>query len=176
MAEDADPSLSEYARLNNKWKTIEKRIAEMFYNAISSGSYSDRNVFHEERYMRSLASNFENNVAAINAGTKLFKGILTSKVEGYDIFNVKAEDVNGVQDFILHRENYQSNAALDAVETANQDATFVEDIFIPDIYRQLLVEQYILDESYDTLGRTSARHINVLAIPKIATTLKVLST
>lgn len=166
VAEDADPSLSEYARLNNKWKTIEKRIAETFYGAISSGSYNDRNVFYEQKYMRALAGGFENNVSAINGGTNLFEGILTSKVEGYDIFNVQTEDVNNVQDFILHRENYQSNAALDAVESPDQDATFVEDIFIPDIYRQLLVEQYILDESYETLGRTSARHINVLAIPK----------
>lgn len=166
VADDADPSLSEYARLNNKWKTIEKRIAEKFYDAISSGSHSDRNVFEEARYMRSLAANFENNIGVLNGTTKLFKGILTSKVEGFDVFNVKTEDANGAQDFILHRENYQSNAALEAVESPTQDATFVEDIFLPDIYRQLLVEQYILDESYDTLGRTSARHINVLSIPK----------
>ena len=67
-------------------------------------------------------------------------------------------------DYILHRANYQSNAALDQDEDPDQDATYVEDKLIPDIYRQLLVEQYILDESYDTLGRTSARHISVLSI------------
>ncbi|NLB49889.1 MAG: hypothetical protein GX807_03700, partial [Erysipelotrichia bacterium] len=166
VADDAEPSLSEYARLNNKWKTIEKRIAEKFYAAISSGTYSDRNIFEEARYMRALLADVENNIGVLSSTTNLFKGILTSKVEDYDIFNVKTEDITGAQDFILHRENYQSNAALDAVESPSQDATYVEDIFIPDIYRQLLVEQYILDESYDTLGRTSARHINVLSIPK----------
>ncbi|HHT66807.1 MAG TPA: hypothetical protein GX010_01060 [Erysipelotrichaceae bacterium] len=166
VEENADPSLSEYARLNNKWKTIEKRIAEKFYAAISTGSYSDRNIFEEERYMRSLAASVENNIAVLNEATPLFKGILTSKVEDFDVFNVQTEDINGSQDYILHRENYQSNAALDANENPNQDATFVEDNYIPDIYRQLLVEQYILDKSYDTLGRTSARHINVLSITK----------
>lgn len=166
VEENADPSLSEYARLNNKWKTIEKRIAEKFYAAISTGSYSDRNIFEEERYMRSLAASVENNIAVLNEATPLFKGILTSKVEDFDVFNVQTEDINGSQDYILHRENYQSNAALDANENPNQDATFVEDNYIPDIYRQLLVEQYILDKSYDTLGRTSARHINVLSISK----------
>ena len=164
---DADPSASEYARLNNKWKTIEKRIAEKLYAAVSGGTYSDRNVFFEEKYLRSLAADIENNVKVINDGTKLFEGILTSAVEDYDVFNVQTENMKGEQDFILHRENYQSNAGLDQVEDPEaQDATYVEDKIIPDIYRQLLVEQYILDESYDTLGRTSARHVDVLAIAK----------
>lgn len=168
VTEDSEPSLSEYARLNNKWKTIEKRIAEKLYASITGGSYNDRNVFEEEKFMRTLAVSIENNIAALNGSTPLFKGILTSKVEDFDVFNVQTEDVNGSQDYILHRENYQSNAALDAVESVNQDATYVEDNLIPEIYNQLLVEQYILDKSYDTLGRTSARHVNVLSIAKNA--------
>lgn len=165
VSDDAAPSASEYARLENKWKTIEKRIAEKLYSAISGGSYSDRNVFEEERYLRSLAVSIENNVIALD-GAKTFKGVLTSAVEDYDVFNVESEDIDGNKDFILHRENYQSNAALGEAEAVDQDATYVEDKIIPDIYRQLLVEQYILDESYDTLGRTSARHISVLSIQK----------
>ena len=166
VEDDAAPSPSEYARLENKWKTIEKRIAEKLYSAISGGSYSERNVFEEERYLRSLAVSLENNVIALNDTTKTFKGVLTSAVEDYDVFNVKSEDIDGNEDFILHRENYQSNAGLGEAEAEDQDATYVEDQLIPDIYRQLLVEQYILDESYDTLGRTSARHISVLSISK----------
>ena len=166
VADDADPSKSEYARLNNKWKTIEKRIAEKLYSAISGGSYSDRNVFKEEKYLRALAVDIENNVRSLSANDDLFEGILTSKVEDYQVFEVKTEDINGVEDFILHRQNYQSNAGVNEDEKLDQDATYVEDKMIPDIYRQLLVEQYILDESYDTLGRTSARHIDVLAIAK----------
>ena len=165
VEDDAAPSPSEYARLENKWKTIEKRIAEKLYSAISGGSYSERNVFEEERYLRSLAVSIENNVIAL-AGANTFKGVLTSAVEDYDVFNVKSVDIDGNEDFILHRENYQSNAGLAETEAEDQDATYVEDKIIPDIYRQLLVEQYILDESYDTLGRTSARHISVLSISK----------
>ena len=165
VADDAAPSASEYARLENKWKTIEKRIAEKLYSAISGGSYSERNVFEEERYLRSLAVSIENNVIALDHAVT-FKGVLTSAVEDYDVFNVKSLDIDGNEDYILHRENYQSNAALNEAEDSQQDATYVEDKLIPDIYRQLLVEQYILDESYDTLGRTSARHISVLSISK----------
>ena len=165
VADDATPSPSEYARLENKWETIEKRIAEKMYASISGGSYSERNVFEEERFLRSLAVSIENNVRSLSGAT-LFKGVLTSAVEDYDVFKVKSKDIDGNENYILHRENYQSNAGLGEAEDKDQDATYVEDKLIPDIYRQLLVEQYILDESYDTLGRTSARHISVLSISK----------
>ena len=169
LADDADPEQAEYARLDSKWKAIEKRIAQKLYAEISSGSYSEENVFEEIKYLRSLASSIENNVITINDAVKdkAFKGVLTSKVEDFDVFNKKSEILDSdEEDYILHREFYQSNSALDEEEAADQDATYVEDHIIPDIYRQLLVEQYLLDESYDTLGRTSARHISVLAISK----------
>ena len=166
-----DPTQAEYARLESKWNTIEKRIAQKLYSEISGGSYSEENVFYELKYLRSLSSSIENNVITISDAVKqqAFKGVLTSKVEDYDLFDEtkgKTEDLDGNEDFILHREFYQSNSALNQEEAVDQDATYVEKHIIPDIYRQLLVEQYLLDESYDTLGRTSARHISVLAISK----------
>ena len=174
--DNAAPSMSEYARLEKKWSTIEERIAKKLYASISNGSYSERNVFEEERFVRSLATSIEHKVRQIDSESKLFKGVLTPAVEDYDIFDEekgKTKDINGNMDHILHRENYQSHADLkDDQESKDQDATYVEDEIIPDIYRQLLVEQYILDESYDTLGRTSARHISVLAINKNASYAK----
>ena len=163
--ENADPSPAELTRLYTKWNTIEKRIAQKMYAQISGGTYSERNVFEEERFLRTLALSIENNVRSLS-GANLFKGVLTSEVEDYDVFTKPSAKLDGTPDLILHRENYQSNAGLNEQETLDQDATYVEDNLIPDIYRQLLVEQYILDESYDTLGRTSARHISVLAIKK----------
>ena len=169
LADDADPEQAEYARLDSKWKTIEKRIAQKLYSEINTGSYSEENVFEEIKFLRSLASSIENNVITIseNVKTTAFKGVLTAKVEDYDVFNKQSEKLDSDEtDFILHREFYQSNYGLNEQETTDQDATYVEDHIIPDIYRQLLVEQYLLDKSYDTLGRTSARHISVLSISK----------
>ena len=165
--DDDEPTQAEYARLDTKWQTIEKRIAQKLYSEISGGSYSEENVFYELKYLRSLASSIENNVITINDAVKAkaFKGVLTAKVEDYDVFNVESEILDSDEtDFILHREFYQSNYDLADKEKVDQDATYVEKHIIPDIYRQLLVEQYLLDESYDTLGRTSARHISVLSI------------
>ena len=160
---DDDVTLAEFARLEEKWNTIEKRIAQKMYSLISGGSYSEENVFDEAKFVRSLASSIENNVIATPTNT--FKGVLTAQVEDYDVFKEKSTDIEGNEDFILHRDNYQSAYDPDVDENPDTvDATYVEDKVLPDIYRQLLVEQYILDKSYDTLGRTSARHISVLSI------------
>ena len=168
--DNADPSDSEYARLQSRWDAIEKRIAKKLYSEISGGSYSEENVFEEIKYLRSLANSIENNVITITDAVKdtAFKGVLTSKVEDYEVFTEKSAKLDNTEDYILHREYYQSSAAEDdgATPVENQDATYVEDKLIPDIYRQLLVEQYLLDESYDTLGRTSARQIDVISISK----------
>jgi len=154
---DVNPSQSEYVRLQMKWESIEKRIAKKLYSAISGGSYSDRNIFEEAKYLRSLKSSIDNKVVIPDNPADMFTGVLTSKVEDEDVFEEK----------VLHREYYQSSVKDDDDDaTKAEAATYIEDKIIPDIYRQLLVEQYILDESYDILGRTSARHIDVLSIRK----------
>lgn len=163
--DDAEPSPSELSRLNSKWNAIEKRIAQKMYAQISGGSYSERNVFEEERFLRTLAVSIENKVIDLDHAT-CFEGVLTADVEDYDVFKEQSVNIYGADDYILHRENYQANWKVTDIETKEQEVTYIEDVLIPDIYRQLLVEQYILDEAYDTLGRTSARHISVLSISK----------
>ena len=162
-------SEQEIARLNEKWETIEKRIAETLYSSISGGAYSERGIFEEKKFLSSLASSIEHKVADPRADvTPLFKGVISPSVEDYEVFNKKTKALSGTdgQDYILHRENYQLKGKYDEIEDANQEITYVEDEIIPNIYRQLLVEQYILDETFNTLGRTSARHISVLSIKK----------
>ena len=166
--DDDDPTNAEYARVVGKWNTIEKRIAQKMYSEISGGSYSEENVFDEVKYLRSLGASIENKVAKANdVKDAAFKGVLTPEVEDYDVFKKQSKKLDDTDDYILHREFYQTSAASDEDKAAGKDdATYIEDKIIPDIYRQLLVEQYVLDESYDTLGRTSARKISVLAIKK----------
>ena len=161
---DVPASVQEIERLKEKWATIEKRIAKALYSSISGGAYSDRGIFEEKKFLSSLASNIENKVADPRAaGVNLFEGVISPSVEDYEVFTVPTKREN---DTILHRENYQLNSRYDQVEEAEPAIRYVEDHIIPDIYRQLLVEQYILDETFNTLGRTSARNISVLAIQK----------
>ena len=166
VGDDANPSIQEYDRLIAKWDTIEKRIAKQLYSNISGGSYSERGIFEEKKFLSSLATSIENKVADPRVTTDLFKGVLSPSVEDYQVFDVQTLDIDGTPDVILHRQNYQENYKLEQVESKDQEVTYIEDNLIPNIYRQLLVEQYILDETFNTLGRTSARHISVLAIKK----------
>ena len=124
-----------------KLKSIEKRIAEAMYDKISSGSYSYRNKFYEQRFLRSLAQDLKK----VNAAGEFYAPqLLLPSVDKEDVF-----------DNFLHRANYQDPA---------NGITYIEDEIIPDIYRQLLVEEYVINESYGSLGKSDARKINVIAI------------
>ena len=92
----------------------------------------------------------------------------TPNTDAFLIFNT-----DGTEDTILHRGNYQEHYALDdTAEGASNTITYVEDDLIPDIYRTLLVEQYLLDESYPTLGRSYARKVNIVKITGSSTYTK----
>ena len=164
---DVAASQQEISRLKEKWATIEKRIAKTLYSMISGGAYSERGIFEEKKFLSSLAASVENKVAnPRDGGTLLFKGVISPAVEDYEVFDVETKQEDNTMSVILHRQNYQLNYKYDQVEEAEPAIRYIEDHLIPNIYRQLLVEQYILDETFSTLGRTSARHVSVLAIKK----------
>ena len=141
VADDADPSNSERARVYSKWNNINERIAKKMYNNIAGGSYSDRSLFYETRFLMSLRSSLKN-VAAPTATTVYDGVILDPDVEEVEVF-----------ENFLHKENYTG------------EYTYIEDEIIPTLYNEMLVEQYILDEQYNALGRSSyARKVNVVSI------------
>ena len=162
---------TEYKRITAKWNTIEDRIARQFYNTINGGSYNKRGYFDEENYVRELIGQLYHvraleNIPADELTTKDDKLIIDPIVDEEKVFEtvVTSKRGTGAQKTLLHRANYQENYGLDQVETAEATVTYIEDEIIPTIYRSLLVEQYLLDESYNNLGRSAARKINVLAI------------
>ena len=162
---------TEYKRITAKWNTIEDRIARQFYNTINGGSYNTRGYFDEESYIRELTSQLYHvraiaDIPAEELTVKEDKLIIDPKVDEEKVFEtvVESNRGTGAAKTLLHRANYQENYKLADTETAEATVTYVEDEIIPTIYRSLLVEQYLLDESYNNLGRSAARKINVLAI------------
>ena len=142
----------EFARVVAKWESIEDRIAESLYTAISGSTYIDRNIFSEKSYLIGLLSSLED-VQDPNAEGfegKLYEGILNPDIEPRDVF---IEVIDDQEVGFLHREYYQSDKLH-----------YVEKKIIPTIFRQLLNEQYLLDETYNTLGRSYARKVNILKI------------
>ena len=140
---------SERERVRTKYNTVNDRIAEEMYNKISSGSYSDRHIFSEDTFLKSLRSSLESvaDPSTIKAADK-FKGQILPNIEPEEVF-INEETGEGY----LHRDYYESD----------DNHYIVEDI-IPTIYRQLLSEQYLLEETYNTLGRSYARKVNVIKL------------
>ncbi|MCR5505487.1 MAG: hypothetical protein K6F07_00610, partial [Bacilli bacterium] len=155
----AEAKQQEFDRILAKWNTIEDRIAKALYDDATSGTYSKRGVFYEKK----LLLNYYNNLDKVAnpykmSDTDMYEVVFTPDVEDVDVFGN-----------YLHREYYQTKEAYDLTATADEDVNtatvrYVEDKVIPEIYRTLLIEQYLLDESYNSLGRSYARKINVLSL------------
>ena len=149
VADDATPSDSERSRVIERWNNIEDRIAKKMYKDISSGSYSDRNLFYEDVYLMNLRNTLNKVAYPYATGVQLCQGVLLDPaVEEEDVFYDEV-----THEGFLHRENYQSDSF-----------NYIEESIVPKIYNELLVEQYILDNQYNTLGRSYARKVNIVSI------------
>lgn len=168
-----EAKVSERARVSAKWKTIEDRIARNFYGDISGGSYSTRGYLSEKKYLAELKSQLKHVKDPYAAGTVMTedidKVVVTPDVQEEEVFTeeVDSQRSAGAKTTYLHRENYQDAASYtlgsgESIDTAV--ATYVEEDIIPTIYRNLLVEQYLLDESYGVISKSFARKVNVLSI------------
>ena len=143
----------EYRRITAKYQTIEDRISRSLYGDISGGSYNnDFGYFSEVKYLKDLRGNLYKVADAYDSD---FSGATTEDDEILITPDVDEENVSAEDGGYLHRQFFQD---------AEKGYTYIEDELIPVIYRTLLVEQYLVEESYNNLGRSSARKINVLAI------------
>lgn len=144
------PTADEYkvalARLEAIYNAVEDRIAEALYSQISGGAYTEHSYFSEKKFLASL--NFDGkNVKDYKTATTTEDFILIPEIEAKEVFSKN----------VLHKENYYD-------EDAATPITYAIDENIESIYKDLLIEQYITDESYTTLGRSYARKVNVLAL------------
>ena len=140
----------ERANVVAKYRAVEKRIAENMYNRVSSGSYTEKHFFDEVKYLKSLYEAGEKVNYAQAKKDNLAKVIIDYRLEKEEVFS----EFEGI--VVLHRDYYQDEDKY----------TFIEDEVIPQIYQDLLVEQYLLEEELATVRDSRARKINVLKIEK----------
>ena len=139
-----DEMVQAKARLQAIYDSIEERIAEALYKQISGGSYSTHNLFEEKKFLASLYFSGKDVAKFTDVpATDLYVGLLAPEVEAKDVFTAG----------YLHKDYYFSAENTYAVKEN-----------IESIYKQLLTEQYVIDESYSTIGRSYARKVNVLSI------------
>jgi hypothetical protein len=122
---------------------IQIRINEKLYGLISTGSYETRNRFFEERF----ANYVERQLYRLN----VTEG---QEPEFNEDFLFPAPSVRAIEDGSIVNEAINVEYYTD----------FIKGELVPAIYRELLVEEYVLNEDYSSLGRTYARKVNYIAL------------
>lgn len=162
---DWTPGNTEISHVAAKWTSIETRISESMYAKANSSSYIEKNYFSEVKFLKSLHEDSKKVRNYKTTGTY-------AVVEDEFIIPYTVEDSEAFDEFVgydaanhvmLHREYYQSNVSADP---DMPKATYIEDEIIPDVYNDLLIEQYLLDEDVAAVRNSRARYINVLKIEK----------
>lgn len=120
---------------------IERRINVKVYDLIASGQFETRSLFSEERFAFSIEKQL------------------------YEL-NRESNDP-WVVDFIFpprNTEAIESGAILEDAIHLEYYEDFIQDNLLPKIYRELLVESYLIDQDYSSLGRSYARRVNYVAL------------
>ena len=141
----------EYRRVKETWNRIQDRVSEMIYSAISGGSFNDSlHRFSEEKYLMSLIGSNQNVADPTNPSDIPGGLILNDKV--LILPEIKEEEVF---DHFVHEELLENEA---------KGFNYISKQLVPEIYRELLVEQYLFDQSYNTIGRAYAREVNIVSL------------
>lgn len=128
-------------RVKSFREDINKRINEVYYNEIKSGSYSKDNIFYEER----LA--------------------FAHYADLYDIDMTYGDDAGHLwhESYItpeFTKEDVSSMLYLDVYDD------YTERKILPDILKDKLVEEYLYNNNYQTLGRSYARKVNIIKLTR----------
>ena len=152
------PAESERTRVLSRFMDIEKRIAENMFGKISSGGYTKKHFFKEADYVKSL---YEAGQSVIKHTAQAVKDVKPL------IIDYTVEDDEVFEEGILHREFYQTNYRIDEDESAGDTQYhYIEKEIVPQVFNDLLVEQYLLDEESNAVKQSRARLINVIKIEK----------
>ena len=150
------PCDDERANVVSKLEAIDERIAESMFTKATSGSYTKKHFFSELDFVRALYKDGHE--------VNLDEAIRLANLPDTDpdamrpmIVDYKLEKSEAFTSGLLHKEFYDDEA---------NGFTYIKDEVIDDVYNDLLVEQYLLDEDISAVRNSRARKINVLKIEK----------
>lgn len=129
----------QYKRVCGFYEQILKRINKAFYGEIESGSYSKDSKFYEIRLAYAHAAELFDIKDLDNPAAEWYAGYLTP--------DFRKDDVTA----FIHFDRYED---------------YIERRIVPEIYKELLVEQYLMDEKYSTLGRAYGREVNIIKLTR----------
>lgn len=122
---------------------INKKIEKHFYDEVKSGSYNDEDGVFQERKL------------AYDYYSKLYK---------IDVEDLEtAEYYSGYVTHSFKEENASSYVHINDVDK-NYYRDYIERKIIPEVYKDRIVEEYILLNNYSTLGRSYGRNVNIVKL------------
>lgn len=127
-------------RVEDFYEQLSKEVNKSFYNEITSKSYCDETGKFFERRL-AYAHYAELYDVKIDASLEWYEGYLTSEL--------KEEDVSS----FIH---FNDGRYLD----------YISRKLIRSIYRDKLVEEYLVDNNYSTLGRAYGRKVNIIKLTR----------
>lgn len=128
------------ARLHAFYKDINERINEVFYNEIVSKSYSDdTGKFFEKRLAYAHYAELYN-IDLVETEERKWN-------EGYLDPEFKKEDVSSLIDFSRYTD-------------------YINRKIIRTVYKDKLVEHYLVENNYSTLGRAYGRKVNIIKLTR----------
>jgi len=147
----AESEVGKYETLDaDTKKLVDDRALEKMFNEISAGSYEFRSVFNEEHYVVDMI--YRNNYHLVNDGVKVSVkelGDLTFFNEGLFLAHIDETNFMDPANKLVHIGYYTD---------------YLKDKFVPEVYRDLLVETYVKNEQATTIGRNYARKVTYVAI------------
>ncbi|MCH5179616.1 MAG: hypothetical protein J1F32_00140 [Erysipelotrichales bacterium] len=135
---------------------IKGRMNEKLYAAVSTGSYDYRNKFNEEKFVKTIQQNLTYQIA--DESSTFSTGYVFLKDSDMHLYKGGA-DRDGVEYTADKREPNVGKYVLNCDYTR-----YMEDTYLEDVYRELLVEKYVKDEELDSFGKSAARKIRYVAI------------
>ena len=139
----SDTEKNEYSfwRLTQLVAEIQDRILDTYYGLIIGGDYSDDSLFSEEKFANFIRSELYEVVDPITETfpTTFYEDVLITPSKTYET----------IETWGIHIDYYED---------------YTRRVIIPNIYIDLLAEQYLFDENYSSLGRSYARKVNYIAI------------
>ena len=138
---DADKNTYSFWRLEQLLAEVKDRILDAFYGLIIGGDYSDDSLFSEEKFANFIRSEL---YEVVDPATEQFP---TTFYE--DVLITPSKTYETIATWGIHIDYYED---------------YIRRVIVPDIYVDLLAEQYLFDENYSSLGRSYARKVNYIAI------------
>lgn len=140
---------------------IEQRGREKLFAEISSGTYIDTNtsIFDEKKYVIKQVYQAANSRIKIGEKELTLKE-LNASTDSDSLFYKEGRFLP-----TINKDNFtETGAGKQNLVHIEYYTPYIEKNFVPEIYRELLVEKYVKEEQKTNLGRNYARDVKYLAI------------